>query len=526
MILITSAAYIGQDFKAEFGMLPPCMLPIGNRRLYQHQIKVLHSAFPEQTLYVSLPESFVLDEIDQRQLEEMSVNIINVPDDLSLSESLLYVINSAGRYEESLHILHGDTLILDLPSGTDKISVSKPKFDYNWEVEAKNGEQELVWSGFFSFADVKLLARAITRARTDFARAIREYDAIRPLSRVLTNQWLDLGHVSSYYASRAKITTERHFNSLHVAEGCITKSSKDSHKLRAEANWYRSVPPPIRRFCPQLLGECDQDQAYSYSLEYLYLTPLNELYVHGRNPPFFWEIIFSKLSDFLSICRKEFKKANELENNKATSKVTARSRKLFGEKTFERLELFSAATGIALDKENKINGHHAPSLSTIAEKCIEMVSSLPVYSGIMHGDLCFSNILFDGRAVNIKVIDPRGLDDAGEFTIHGDLRYDFSKLMHSVIGMYDFIISGAYQINIRSYHDTELIIFSDTRISEIQNHFTQLNFLSDGTKAIDHIPHVILLFLSMLPLHADSQQRQIALMANALRMFSLLEGSV
>ena len=40
MILITSAAYVTPGLASEFGKLPPCMLPVQNRRLYEHQIKL------------------------------------------------------------------------------------------------------------------------------------------------------------------------------------------------------------------------------------------------------------------------------------------------------------------------------------------------------------------------------------------------------------------------------------------------------------------------------------------------------
>ncbi len=48
MILINSAAYVNDDLRAEFGLLPPCFLPLGNRRLYHHQIESLRKAFPEE----------------------------------------------------------------------------------------------------------------------------------------------------------------------------------------------------------------------------------------------------------------------------------------------------------------------------------------------------------------------------------------------------------------------------------------------------------------------------------------------
>ena len=36
MILITSAAYVGAEFRVEMGKLVPAMLPIGNQPLFEH----------------------------------------------------------------------------------------------------------------------------------------------------------------------------------------------------------------------------------------------------------------------------------------------------------------------------------------------------------------------------------------------------------------------------------------------------------------------------------------------------------
>ena len=51
-----SAAYVDQDLKSEFGNIPPSLLPLGNRRLFQHQI----AAAPKgKTLYLRDRKSVV-----------------------------------------------------------------------------------------------------------------------------------------------------------------------------------------------------------------------------------------------------------------------------------------------------------------------------------------------------------------------------------------------------------------------------------------------------------------------------------
>ena len=157
MIVITSAAYVGPEFQAEIGRLPPAMLPIGNRRLFEHQIAELKTAFAGDDIYLSLPENFVVSNADKIYLGKMDIEIVQVPEGLSLGESVLYVINSIGIYDQTLRILHGDTLIQGFPTEADVIGVANTQYDYLWEVEEITRTDELVWCGYFSFSDIKQL---------------------------------------------------------------------------------------------------------------------------------------------------------------------------------------------------------------------------------------------------------------------------------------------------------------------------------------------------------------------------------
>ena len=53
MILITSAAYVVPGIRNELGMLPPTLLPIGNKRLLEIQVESIKKKFNE-SIYVAL----------------------------------------------------------------------------------------------------------------------------------------------------------------------------------------------------------------------------------------------------------------------------------------------------------------------------------------------------------------------------------------------------------------------------------------------------------------------------------------
>ena len=65
MFLIMSGAYVTEDLKAEFGTIPPAFLPLGNRRLFQHQIQKIPKG---KSIYLSLPDSYKIPEVDNTWL--------------------------------------------------------------------------------------------------------------------------------------------------------------------------------------------------------------------------------------------------------------------------------------------------------------------------------------------------------------------------------------------------------------------------------------------------------------------------
>ncbi len=81
MFLIMSGAYVGQELESEFGRIPPSFLPLSNRRLFQHQVALAPQGVK---VYLSLPESYAVSEIDHQCLEQHQVTIIATPDGLSL----------------------------------------------------------------------------------------------------------------------------------------------------------------------------------------------------------------------------------------------------------------------------------------------------------------------------------------------------------------------------------------------------------------------------------------------------------
>ena len=511
MILINSAAYVNAEFRNEFGSIPPCFLPIGNKKLLSHQVNALRKQF-SQKIIVSLPSNYALSIDESLLLQELDVEPIFVQEGISLGMALLYILNTIGYENETLRLLHGDTLLGHFPEGIDCIGLGKPQDDYIWQV---NEGSSAVWCGFFAFSSPKSFVRALALSQGDFANAVKTYKEEKGIAYENVDLWYDFGHINTYFQSRSIITTQRAFNSLKIENGVVWKSGTPPRKIEAEANWFQQLPAELKRFTPQLIqsGKTEQGNPF-YETEYLPILPLNEIFVHGRNPVAFWEKVLGLISFYMNESRKYF----SYDDKELIAKIHQDSTALYADKTYERLEAYAKQKSIDLDKPARYNGKNLPSLRQIAQECIDASLALPEVPAVVHGDLCFSNVMYDSRSNSVKVIDPRGLNIQQELTIYGNQSYDLAKLCHSFIGLYDFIIADAFHLEKNDEIGVKLRFNLDSRLKQVQSMFMQKSLIPElSNKAI--IAPTILLFLSMIPLHFDKPHRQEAMLANALRLY-------
>ena len=536
MILIASGAYLQGEFASEIGLLPPSFLPIGNRRLYENQIDFLRQDNKEeaQDTYISLPLSYQVDLFDLKKLKQLSVEIIRVPDGLSLGDSILFCWNACDKHYQNLTLLHGDTLFLNASFNKKNcISIHSNSGFYQRATLGRNIEtldkvhedwtrnSEQVISGFFRFFRPLTFMKSLVEARSDFIKAIVNYHQAEPFELITEGDWLDFGHINSFFHSRTKITTQRIFNELKITSRFISKSSKtNTKKIFAEGSWFLNIPLPLKLHTPSLLGLDKGKEDYidaNYQLEYLYLLPLSDLYVFSRLSADVWHVIFKAISKVLNdfaLHPPEENKESAIDN----------INELYLPKTLKRLNEYAKQSKYDLNTTYTVDDNAPITLLEIAEKSAQYIRPIKQDDiAISHGDLCFSNILFDARVGAIKCIDPRGLNPNEEFTIYGDRRYDLAKLYHSVIGLYDFIIAGRINFQNESL-DFDFEIQQNVKdFSFIVNSFNDLILKPSGYSEKEILSITIHLFLSMLPLHSDSEERQRAFIWNAIRLFKLLE---
>lgn len=537
MILITSAAYLQGEFVSEVGLLPPSFLPIGNQRLYEYQVEFLKGCYQaDESFYLSVPASYIMDNYDILRLAQLGVEVLKVPDGLSLGDSILYCWNATAKHHTDLTLLHGDTLFLESCFyGKNALSVHTNRGFYKraslgQETDALelvhddwSNDCEQVLSGFFRFSEPLYFMKSLIEAKSDFIKAIVAYHQAYPIDLISKGEWLDFGHINSFYNSRTRMTTQRAFNDLNMSKRSVYKSSKNkSKKICAEGNWFATLPLPLKLYTPALIGldagDVDYQNAH-YELEYLYLLPLSDLFVFSRLANGCWQTIFTSITQMLNDFSLYKPKSIGTETLKQVDS-------LYLPKTLERLEEYSKQQAIDLSQTKfTLKNNLCVSLNDIAIQSSMFIKPATVEDiSISHGDLCFSNILFDSRVEAVKCIDPRGITAAGELSLYGDRRYDLAKLYHSVVGLYDFIIAGRFDLNVDADNQHSLDISNNQGLhKEVIDSFRALVLDQLRYSEKEILAITVHLFLSMLPLHNDRPDRQQAFIANAVRLFEKLK---
>ncbi len=348
-------------------------------------------------------------------------------------------------------------------------------------------------------------------------QVLERYAESDRLFAVPCQEWYDCGHLANLMRSEEKMVKERAFNAIHLdkVRGVVTKSSSHTSKLGDEIAYYQALPSQLSCLFPRVLEVSPRRD--SMDLEFYGYPSLSDSFVFDSLHPRIWEQVFVKLRAILGL----FQEVQVPEK----STVARHFRAIYLDKTRERLELLRTQDAFwsqLLDLPDiQLNGIKLRNLDGMLAGIEELCPSLarPQDYSVIHGDLCFSNILYDIPTGTCRLIDPRG--SFGEPGIYGDIKYDVAKLSHSVRGSYDFIINDLFHVE---YQEGDLQCRVYNHNAEVRHIFEEI-FLGEGGFSKREIQLIEgLLFVSMVPLHTESRQRQLAMFATGLeRLNSVLE---
>lgn len=344
--------------------------------------------------------------------------------------------------------------------------------------------------------------------------ALRVYSHRFPFRMIRPADWFDIGHLDKYYDAQLAIKS-RSFNHITIdrSRGILTKRSDNKGKLINEIKWYLKLPADIEYIRPRIFSySLGYEDAY-VSMEYYAYHTLHELFLYGDLTEEQWGKIFRRIRFILQDMGRY-----TTENLSVKSSL----KEMYLKKTLKRMESLCEKNPSLVDFEKPlvINGKAYLPLDEILERLPGLIRvnlfDVDKFT-IIHGDMCFANMLVDSNYSFVKCIDPRG--SFGAYDIYGDPRYELAKLLHSIEGKYDYIIKDMFELechgNEIEYHVREL-----KQSCSVLDIFNAV-FRVDLEGRMDEIRLIeALLFLSMIPLHAESRKHQLAMLATGVMLLS------
>jgi hypothetical protein len=476
--------------------------------------------------------------------QDIRARTVDVGATMSIGDTIATALHSLIEMPSQVVVNFADTLLGDIVSDTDCICYSDVSDLYRWtgfeaddagviqrifeKNQVKSIDGGAVFVGVFSICDPKrflaILDQQLQCADPQidpFWLAIVEYHNTLPPARRLLKRvedWKDFGHLDTYYATqRSFFLNQRYFNSMSVDldRGVLRKCSTHSQKLAKEIEWYLALPPALQYLGPRIFQYRKDPEETSVEMEFYGYPALNDVYLHGRWDPGVWGQVFDAIGRAIDGMRQYRLSAGQAAQHEALLSM-------YQGKTIERLE------SILLDPRFQVLTRDSVLIN--ARKCRGLRRCLSVLPQVLeratvcdqrdftiiHGDLCLSNILYDRRSGFVRLIDPRG--SFGISGIYGDPRYDLAKLSHSFHGDYDFYVNGLFRLDITDY-GVECMPFRSPLHEIIRQMFDHWLIRREGQQC--RIIHLIesLLFLSMVPLHADRPRSQFAFLVRGLELF-------
>lgn len=279
---------------------------------------------------------------------------------------------------------------------------------------------------------------------------------------------IDFGTLEEYLENRS-VKISRSFNDIEINGSFITKSSeKEREKLIKEYNWFTNLPDEIAVMTPRIFSKDLFAKRTWYKMQKVLAPSIREIYLFLDSTEETWDGIFEELFNTLEIMESYGQ-----ENGFMKSVV---------QKTKDRVK------NIEIPIENKL----------VNEFIQDMESNVGKFTRptLMHGDFCFSNLLYDLGSNKLTMIDPRG-------ELFGDHYYEIAKVFHSILFDYDFVDAELYVKENGTY---KLYNNGKENIKELFKNKINKYYTKEEIKYILLI--TASLFLSMIPLHTHNSNNQ------------------
>lgn len=539
-LIIPSAKLVSSNMQT-LGKLPSALYPIESKTVLQRLYNQYNGEF-EKIYLVTYEEAKQVDEYLEREKNLKDINVVKLNELEDLGKTIFEGLKAIKQNSDNKRIIinFGDTLIFEettkLP--LDGFYYSEDIVSNTWTFfeDGSNGLEKIIdkkslddnnylnigklFVGVFSFSDLEYLEKCLNKAlklgsysnMDSFYEAILMYDKKYSLKAVKTNNWCDIGHLDKYYNAQLGVKA-REFNHIVIDKnrGILTKTSSDKEKFIGEILWAIKLPKDLEYTCPRIFSYSTNYNNPYIAMEYYSYHTLHELLLYSDINKKQWITIFNKIKFIFDDFSRYTVNGDGIEES---------LKSVYLDKTIQRLNKL---------KENEffkkyftqsfyINGKCYNSLNEIIAKLKiqvpKILFNIEKFS-IIHGDLCFSNILVDSNNSFVKLIDPRG--NFGKFDIYGDSRYELAKILHSIDGKYDYIIEEQFDLTVDD-NKMNFVIKNQHRSFDLCKEFFNIfkDVIGERKKEIELIE--ALLFISMIPLHNESLRQQCVMLGTGIEI--------
>ena len=526
-VLILSAGKIVKELEKIFGNIPSGLIPLNGKPVIFRIIdKLLDEGFEKISITVGYKKEIIQEIISKQYKKKVELEFISTEFDKPPGNSIKTAMNYCP--EEKLLIILGDTLIdnnlMELINKKNSFVLISQRFEKpeNWciitlkneklgkifdkEKNLNKNEEQYALVGVYYFENMASLKQILDtfneNDKLEISSIIKKYKIENNISTESANEWHDVGHIENYFTTKQFMLKARYFNSLQLdnSSKIVTKLSENAGKLINEIHWYKNIPDEISELTPKIVDSEISDNPF-LKLEYVSLPTLAEIWLYSEFSNDFWFKIIEKLFEILD-------KFNKYSENVTIQEYNS----IYFEKTIGRVDELINSDDLFKKIFNQefifINRKKFRNWHLIKDQLELKINELfnKEDNCLIHGDLCFSNILYDSENENFKLIDPRG---KWGHDVYGDIKYDVAKIRHSVVGGFDTITNGLYSA---IYNETDGIFTDVYKPKNYEYICEKLDLRIKERWNLDKIKIIEgLLFISMLPLHKDHFERQLAL---------------
>jgi len=513
-VLILAAGSIKHKFNfIKFGFSSPALLPINTRTT----VSYILDFYLEKDITINLA-------INKDDYEEVKNELIYYIDKINFiliekSDSVIQTLDIA------LNKISSNDVIINLVTTIPTKLISKDSYFLSKEI-MQTKEYSLVYENNFYYKGNKLhkgyaFTGVFRTSKENIKNAINKVGYKNDLMYIVENlenlkdklepefiEWIDVGHEVNYYKAKNLLISSRSFNNIQVIDkkGILIKTSENISKFSDEIEYISMLPSDIQVYFPRIILK-DNNQV---KMEYYGYPTLAEYMLYWKIDNTYWNNIFNAIENIL----------DDFSNFKYSIGFNAYF-DFYYKKLISRLEDFKKQINYAFLFEDYlvINNEKYKNIKLLQKRIKQKIIDLYDENdfNIMHGDLCFNNILYDIYSNTIRLIDARG-SFAYCKGIYGDRKYDIAKLTHSIIGQYDYIVNNIFKVRI-----DENKIFYTIPKRKNYDYLKELNLklIEKYNYSYKDIKFLMgLLFVSMCPLHSDNIDRQITMYAHGIKFIN------